>query len=140
MPKTKTVKKVKKSPKVEDPKVLENQSMPTGLPYKIRKPAMKKYDRKETNIGGKICHLEVVEEQKPKYKVTLQFNEETFEIKTNNIVEAVTAIKPEVLYTELYITISDGQSEFQKRFNLIQGKRLFASDEMMDVFISTMLF
>lgn len=133
MPKTKTV---KKSPKVK----LDNQSMPTGLPYKIRKPEMKKYDRAETNLAGKVCHLEVVEEPKPKYKVTLQFNEESFEIKTNNIVEAITAIKPEVLYTELYITISDGQSEFQKRFNLIQGKRLFASDEMMDVFISTMLF
>jgi len=88
----------------------------------------------------KTPKLEEVETPKQKYKVTLQFNEETFEIKTNDLIKAITAIKPEVLYTELYITISDGQSEFQKRFNLIQGKRLFASDEMMDVFISTMLF
>lgn len=77
---------------------------------------------------------------KQKYEVILKFNDEEFKIKTDNLVQAITAIKPEVLYTELYITISDGQSEFQKRFNLIQGKRLFASDEMMDVFISTMLF
>jgi len=88
----------------------------------------------------KTPKIEEVKTPQPKYKVTLQFNEETFEIKTDNLIKAITAIKPEVLYTELYITISDGQSEFQKRFNLIQGKRLFASDEMMDVFISTMLF
>lgn len=83
---------------------------------------------------------EAIKIPEQKYKVTLQFNGEEFDIKTNDLISAITSIKPEILYTELYITISDGQSEFQKRFNLIQGKRLFASDEMMDVFISTMLF
>lgn len=93
--------------------------------------------KKEINISKKT---EKKETPKQKYEVILHFNNEEFKIKTDDIVKSITSIKPEVLYTELYITISDGQSEFQKRFNLIQGKRLFASDEMMDVFISTMLF
>lgn len=107
--------KIKTPKKTKKESKFVGKSMPTNLPYKVK-------------------------EVEQKYRVTLQFNGEEFDIKTNNLIEAITAIKPEILYTELYITISDGQNEFQKRFNLVQGKRLFASDEMMDVFISTMLF
>ena len=69
------------------------------------------------------------------YHLKMTFNGETFEVDTDNIGEAILALKPEVLFTEIYLTISLGDFVRERRQTLDQGKKLFNSDEYREVFL-----
>ena len=69
------------------------------------------------------------------YHLKMTFNGETFEVDTDNIGEAILALKPEVLFTEIYLTISLGDFVRERRQTLEQGKKLFNSDEYREVFL-----
>ncbi len=78
---------------------------------------------------------------KPKdYKIEMFFNGAFFNAETDNVEEAIRALKPETLYTEIFITITKGEYVLDRRLTLTQGKRLFLNDEFMEVFISNILF
>ncbi len=69
------------------------------------------------------------------YHLKMTFNGETFEVDTANIGEAILALKPEVLFTEIYLTISLGDFVRERRQTLDQGKKLFNNDEYLEVFL-----
>ena len=69
------------------------------------------------------------------YHLKMTFNGETFEVDTDNIGETILALKPEVLFTEIYLTISLGDFVRERRQTLDQGKKLFNNDEYLEVFL-----
>ena len=69
------------------------------------------------------------------YHLKMTFNGETFEVDTDNIGEAILALKPEVLFTEIYLTISLDDFVRERRQTLDQGKKLFNNDEYLEVFL-----
>jgi hypothetical protein len=92
---------------------------------------MKKEIKKEVNKPKK----EVKE-----YKVVAMFNDEKFEIETNDIKEALLSIRPEMLNSEVDIKIYKGSQETERHLNLRQGRNLFINESFLDVFIANLMF
>lgn len=76
-----------------------------------------------------------------KYNLTLLFNGETKKKRTENIKDTILSLKPEVLYTEVYVILSEvgSKNKTERRLSLRQGKQLFNSDSFFDVFIINLL-
>lgn len=76
-----------------------------------------------------------------KYNLTLLFNGETKKKRTENIKDTILSLKPEVLYTEVYVILSEvgSKNKTERRLSLRQGKQLFNSDSFLDVFIINLL-
>lgn len=77
--------------------------------------------------------------QTPKYSLKMLFNGEEFNTKTSNLDEAILALKPEVLHTEVYLTAQKGEEVSERRLNLHQAKRLFVDDITRQVFVQNLL-
>jgi len=76
-----------------------------------------------------------------KYNLTLLFNGETKKKRTENIKDTILSLKPEVLYTEMYVNLSKigSKDKTERRLSLSQGKQLFNNDTFLDVFINNLL-
>jgi hypothetical protein len=76
-----------------------------------------------------------------KYNLTLLLNGETKKKRTENIKDAILSLKPEVLYTEVYVIVSKvgSKDKIERNLNLIQGKKLFNNEDFLDVFILNLL-
>lgn len=92
-------------------------------------------------MAKKTTQKTIKKADKPKaYAIEMFFNGAFFNAETDNLAETILSLKPEVLYTEIFITITKGEYVFDRKLTLTQGKRLFLSEEFMEVFISNILF
>lgn len=77
------------------------------------------------------------------YTVLIERNGETIKKRTKDIQKTIMESKPELLHTEVYITVSYGAGKdkqvSERKLNLIQGRRLYLIDTMMEVFINNLL-
>jgi hypothetical protein len=77
-----------------------------------------------------------------KYNLTLLFNGETFNKRATNLKEAILALKPEALVTEVYVKVKpvgSKEDDTERKLSLIQGKKLFNNEDFMTVFINNLL-
>lgn len=76
------------------------------------------------------------------YDVSVLMNGETYQSFTNNVRDFLESIKPELLFSEIYVTIKykrDSEDEIiERKLNLVQGKRLFLDDVNMEIFINNL--
>lgn len=56
-----------------------------------------------------------------------------------DIGKAILSVKPEVLYTEVYVVIGKKGNTIERRLNLIQGRKLFMNDDFLEIFINNLL-
>ena len=70
------------------------------------------------------------------YRLTLQFNNETYDCFTNNLKIGILSFAREVL-TEMFIKIEKGQAVFEKKLNLTQAKMLFNDMQSLEIFLET---
>ncbi len=68
---------------------------------------------------------------KKKYTIKVKMNGLDFLKRNSSIAEALYQIKPETLYTEVYITVKDGDFIAERRLTLIQGKKLFSDEQFL---------
>lgn len=80
----------------------------------------------------------IVAKSKP-FKLEMLFNGLKFTKRTDNIEETILALKPDVLYTEVYVIVTKGKDVIDRKLNLTQGKRLFLVDDFRTVFINNLL-
>lgn len=75
------------------------------------------------------------------YNLTLQFNGETFKKKSKRetLKRTILSFRPDVLYTEMYVTLKDKQDVRERKLTLVQGKNLFNNEDFLDVFIINLL-
>jgi hypothetical protein len=77
------------------------------------------------------------------YRVTIQMNGEEFNKRGEDVKEAILSVKPEQLHTDMYITVSTGSGEnkttAERSLSLLQGKRLFVSEDALEVFINNLM-
>jgi hypothetical protein len=73
------------------------------------------------------------------YNLTLVFNGQTFMKRPKDVRKAILSLKPDVLLTEMYVTLKKGQDVRERRLNLIQGKKLFNDENFLDVFMINLL-
>lgn len=76
-----------------------------------------------------------------KYTITLLLNGETHKKRSENIKDAILSLKPEVLYTEVYVIVNKvgGKEKIERTLNLVQGKKLFNNEDFLDAFINNLL-
>lgn len=70
-----------------------------------------------------------------KYTLEMVFNGETFSVLTDNIKKSILKLKPEILYTEVYIKIIKGEYVFERKLDLKRGKNLFINEDFLNVFV-----
>jgi hypothetical protein len=75
-----------------------------------------------------------------KYNLTLSFNGLTFKKRTDNLAGAILALKPEILYTEVYASTSriGSKNKIEKRLSLFDGKKLFLNEDFLKVFVNNL--
>lgn len=73
-----------------------------------------------------------------KYDITIGMNGETYSCITDNVKEYILSLKPELLFSEIYVTIKTTEDIIERKLNLIQGKRLFSDEMNMDIFINNL--
>jgi len=76
---------------------------------------------------------------KPTYKITATFNGETVTEEANTILSIINKIRPELLQTEMYLTIERGNRLWERRLDLIRGRKLFNDKEFYDIFINNLI-
>jgi len=74
-----------------------------------------------------------------KYTLEMTFNGETFKTETEDLKEAFMDMKPEVVHTEGYISITKDNLVFQRKLDLVKLRKLFSHKETLDVFIDTLV-
>jgi hypothetical protein len=94
---------------------------------KTKTPTVKKVAKKET-IPESF-----------KYVIEFVFNGFTFNVNTNDINDAIMYFKPEILYTDIYITVKDGEFTMERHLNLKQGKNLFINNDFREIFINNLM-
>lgn len=74
------------------------------------------------------------------YNLTLTFNGETYKKRPKkDIKEAILSTKPDVLHTEVYVTLKDKQDVRERKLSLKEGKKLFNSEDFINVFVMNLL-
>lgn len=69
------------------------------------------------------------------YSVNLIFNGEEYKTKDTDLRNAILKLKPEQLLTEIFAKVEYMGNKIERHLSLVQGKRLFMSDDFLDVFI-----
>jgi hypothetical protein len=83
--------------------------------------------------------LETILQPKKKYHLLAKFNEEVFELDTDDLKEGILSIKPVELLTDAYFTVTKGDDETDRRVNRIQGKRIFQDETSLEIFTNNFL-
>lgn len=78
------------------------------------------------------------------YIITIHRNGETIKKRSTEIRDALMETKPELLYTDVYVVVEQGDGKekktMERKLNLNQGRRLYNNDTMMEVFISNLSY
>ena len=75
-----------------------------------------------------------------KYHLTLSFNDQTFEIDTDDLALSIMSVAPTFLKTRVLFKIKYGDLLCDKMLLLLQGKRLFRNKVALEVFINKLIF
>lgn len=67
------------------------------------------------------------------------FNGLKFVKRTNELAETILKLKPEILYTEVYVTVTKGTEVSERKLSLRQGKNLFINEDFLQIFINNLL-
>lgn len=73
------------------------------------------------------------------YSVWAKFNGMEFRRKTDDLDEALIALKPEWLHTEVFIKVKKGDTTAERYLGLVQAKQMFANHFNREVFINNLL-
>jgi len=57
----------------------------------------------------------------------------------DSIKEAILSVKPELLMTEMYVTLKENGHIRERLLTLFNGRQLFNSDDYLDVFVMNLI-
>lgn len=78
--------------------------------------------------------------KKKEYDLTVSFNDQIFNIQTDNLAEAITEIIPFQLKTRVLFLIKKGDLTCEKMLLLMEGRRVFRNKIALEVFINRLIF
>ena len=73
------------------------------------------------------------------YSITIEMNGNKITKKTNDVKTTLISLKPEFLFTELYVTIKKGKDTSSRKVPLYNGRKIFNNDDYMDIFVNNLL-
>lgn len=72
--------------------------------------------------------------------IEFNYNNEIFKRvlnKKQDIRKALLKMRPEELFTELYVSVKEDGNNFEKRYNLKEGKRLYLDEVSLDILVNS---
>lgn len=73
------------------------------------------------------------------YYLTLNFNGETYTKRPKDVKSAIISVKPQFLFTDVYVTLKNKSDVRERKLNLHQGRKLFQDENFLDVFVMNLL-
>jgi len=74
------------------------------------------------------------------YYLTLNFNGETYNKRPKDVKAAIISVKPQLLFTDVYVTLKNNKNDVRERkLNLHQGRKLFQDENFLEVFVMNLL-
>ena len=73
------------------------------------------------------------------YFLTMNFNNGVFSCWTNDLKISMLSFKPQQLFTEGYIRIQKGNANFERKYDLVQLRKIFNDVEQLDLFINNLM-
>lgn len=68
--------------------------------------------------------------------LTISFNGETYTKRPKDLKESIMAVKPPLLFTDVYVTLKNNKNDIRERkLSLHQGRKLFQDDNFLEVFV-----
>lgn len=72
--------------------------------------------------------------------LTLSFNGETYTKRPKDVKAAIISVKPQLLFTDVYVTLKNNKNDVRERkLNLHQGRKLFQDENFLEVFVMNLL-
>lgn len=71
--------------------------------------------------------------------LTLSFNGETYTKIPKDVKEAILSVKPQFLFTDVYVTFKNKNDVRERKLNLHEGRKLFQDDNFLEVFVMNLL-
>ncbi len=81
-----------------------------------------------------------VKKVKKTYTLMMSFNGESHTIETDDLFEAIMSVKPAVLKTKILFYIKKGGLVCDKQTFVLQGKMMFRSKLVLEIFIRRLIF
>lgn len=76
-----------------------------------------------------------------KYHLVMKFNDQIFELDTDDLRASIMSVAPKTLKTRIHFEITDDQKRFcKKQLFVFGGKMLFRSKMHMDIFLNHLIF
>lgn len=66
-------------------------------------------------------------------------NGETTNTKTDNVEETLLSLKPQLVLTEMYLTVAKGEAKAERRLTAKQARHFFNDDIFRQVFMNNLL-
>ncbi len=79
------------------------------------------------------------QEVQKKYSIEMFFNGLEFKAESDSLEDAVLSLKPEQLHTEVFINATDGKTTSERRWKLIDAKRVFSDKDVRHIFVNNLL-
>lgn len=73
------------------------------------------------------------------YSVMAIINGETTNTKTDNVEETLLSLKPQLVLTEMYLTVAKGEAKAERRLTAKQARHFFNDDIFRQVFMNNLL-
>jgi len=70
---------------------------------------------------------------------TMSFNGEVYTKRPTDLDKAILSLRPEILFTDIFMTVKRGTHETIKRLTLPEGRKLFNDSDMREITINNLL-
>lgn len=74
-----------------------------------------------------------------KYSLQMKVNNETHTKLTDDLEAGIVLLKPDVVYTEMYMTAKAGNMVAERKLSLVQARKLFTDPTFRQIFINNLL-
>lgn len=74
------------------------------------------------------------------YTVTAKFNDEEKTVKGDDLNALLLELKPEQLYTDMFLTVVKGEATHERYLSLIQARMMFSDDLTREILINKIDF
>ena len=76
---------------------------------------------------------------KGEYLLEVKMNDETYSVETDDLDQALQDLKPEQFLSEVYVKVTKGEHEIEKRLSLNEARRVFLNGVNREVFVNNLL-
>lgn len=71
------------------------------------------------------------------YQLEITVNNQTVKKRGEDLRALFSKVKPSQVLTESYVTVKNGKNTLERRFDLVQTKKLFSDEETREIFLNT---